>query len=78
MSMVFLRGARAAVLALPLRIFDELDSYDLEIIRSSSQGDRYLLVMAVTEALSSQETRDPERRAKLRRRLEREGTSGSV
>jgi hypothetical protein len=73
MTMVFLRGPKVAVLALPLRIFDTLEEYDVEIIRSGSQGDRYRLVLAVTEALAAQSTRVPERRAKLRRRLEREG-----
>jgi hypothetical protein len=73
MTMVFLRGPKVAVLGLPLRIFDALEEYDVEIIRSGSQGDRYRLVLAVTEALASQSTRTPERRAKLRRRLEREG-----
>jgi hypothetical protein len=73
MTMVFLRGPKVAVLALPLRIFDALEEYDVEIIRSGSQGDRYRLVLAVTEALADQSTRVPERRAKLRRRLEREG-----
>ncbi|MEX2543118.1 MAG: hypothetical protein WD314_15025 [Trueperaceae bacterium] len=72
LAMVFLRGPRQAVLGLPLKVFDALEDYDVEIIRSGSQEDRYLLVMAVTEALGSQEIRTPERRAKLRRRLERE------
>jgi hypothetical protein len=76
LTMVFLRGPRKAVLGLPLRIFDALEEYDVEIIRSGSQEDRYLLVLAVTEALGDQATRVPERRAKLRRRMQREAAVG--
>lgn len=74
--MVFLRGEREAVLALPLTIFDQLDGYDVEIIRSGTGRGTYLLVLAVTESLGSQAVRVPERRAKLRRRLEREAADG--
>ena len=78
LAMVFLRGAREAVLSLPLRILDRLDDYDLEIIRSSGKSDdeRYLLVMAVTQPLQEQQAHMPERRAKLKRRLQREREEG--
>lgn len=72
LTMAFLRGRRPDVLGLPLRIFDALQEYDVEIVRSGGEEERYLLVLAVTETLSSQPVRRPERRAKLRRRLERE------
>jgi hypothetical protein len=76
LTMVFLRGPRKSVLGLPLKIFDALEEYDVEIVRSGSQEDRYLLVLAVTEALQGQVTRVPERRAKLRRRMQREAAIG--
>jgi hypothetical protein len=76
LTMAFLRGPREAVLGLPLEIFDALGHYDIEIVRSGNQNDRYLLVLAVTESLNRQETHVPERRAKLRRRLQRERTAG--
>ena len=73
-AMVFLRGPRDAVLNLPVSLLDDLRDYDLEIVRSSSSREgRYLLVLAVTEPLGDQDTQMPERRAKLRRRLRREG-----
>ncbi|MEX2535952.1 MAG: hypothetical protein WD273_10205 [Trueperaceae bacterium] len=76
LTMVFLRGPREAVLALPLQIFDAIKEFDVEIVRSGGEGDRYLLVLAVTEALAEQDTQSPERRAKLRRRIGREEKSG--
>ena len=76
LTMVFLRGPRDKVLALPLQIFDAIKEYDVEIVRSGGDGDRYLLVLAVTEALANQDVQSPERRAKLRRRISREQKSG--
>lgn len=75
-TMVFLRGAREKVLALPLQIFDAIKEYDVEIVRSGGEGDRYLLVLAITQALVEQNVQVPERRAKLRRRLSREQSNG--
>ena len=74
-AMVFFRGRREDVLRLPLGLLDVLTGSDVEIIRSSGQsdeGDRYLLVVAVTHPIGEQQTQLPERRAKLRRRLQRE------
>lgn len=76
LTMVFLRGPREKVLALPLQIFDAIKEYDVEIVRSGGEGDRYLLVLAITEALAQQDVQVPERRAKLRRRISRERASG--
>lgn len=77
LTMVFLRGPREKVLALPLQIFDAIKGYDVEIVRSGGDGDRYLLVLAITEALADQDVQTPERRAKLRRRVSRERAGGS-
>ena len=76
LTMVFLRGPREKVLALPLQIFDAIREYDVEIVRSGGEGDKYLLVLAITEALAEQDVQVPERRAKLRRRISREQASG--
>lgn len=70
--LVQLRGERRDVLTVPTALAAALDTYDLEIIRGQHVGDLYQLQMAVTEKLDVQARHalTPERRAKLRRRVD--------
>lgn len=72
-GLVYLRGPRSTVLRLPMDLLELSGEYDLEILRSEGDDQRYLLVLAVTESLDSQQPHSPERRAKLLRRLQEAG-----
>ena len=64
--LVQLRGPRATVLELPLRILDRLPHEDLELVSSTGSDSDYRLTLVVTLPLEQQPSTDPERRAKLR------------
>ena len=60
-------GRRFRVLQIPLRVAEELEGWDVEILRGRAIKGRYLLMLVVTERLEAQERRpDHERRGKLR------------
>lgn len=63
-------GERQDVLRIPFRMLEYLPDEDIEIVQSGRRGQSYLLLLVVTERLISQKVQMPERRAKLRGRLQ--------
>jgi hypothetical protein len=64
--LLHLRGRKALVLELPLKILDQLPHEDLELVSSSGDDADYRLTLVVTLPLEQQPTTTPERRSKLR------------
>ena len=71
-TLVWLRGQKQQVLALPLTILEALPSEDLEVLGGSGNVRAYTLKLVVTDRLESQVVSDNERRAKLLHFLRRE------
>lgn len=71
-ALVWLRGPKQAVLALPLVVLDALPGEDLEVLGGSGSPKAYTLRLVVTERLEAQTPSDFERRAKLLNFLKRE------
>lgn len=70
--LVWFRGQKQAVLALPLLILDGLPGEDLEVLGGSGSPKAYTLRLVVTEQLEAQTPSDFERRAKLLNFLKQE------
>ncbi len=70
-----IRGDRQDVLRIPPNLAALFPDVDLEILRGEPGTPFYALTLAVTEKLDAQQTKEAERRAKLRRRLHRDGSS---
>lgn len=65
LTLALLKGSRLAVLTVAPRMCEAMP-VDLEIVRSSQVGERYELMVAITDRLEGQTLRSPERRNKLR------------
>lgn len=68
LTLALLQGERLAVLKVAPSLCDDMP-IDLEIVRCAQVGDKYELMVAVTELLERQNVRAPERRGKLVRRV---------
>jgi hypothetical protein len=68
--LVSVRGEKAKVLSAPLKLLDEVNGIDIELLSlASSPHGLAALSLIVTEALERQPLMPLERRAKLKRRL---------
>lgn len=70
--LVWLRGQKQHVLALPLAILDALPGEDLEVLGNSGSTRGYTLKLVITDRLEVQTVSENERRAKLLHFLKRE------
>lgn len=72
LTQVRLKGQKEAVLALPMKLLDQLHNEDMELMESSGDINDYVLMFVITERLEQQDISTPERRAKLQNFLSNE------
>jgi len=76
LTQVRLKGQKDAVLALPMKLLDQLTNEDIEMMESSGDKNKYVLMFVITERLEHQDISTPERRAKLQNFLSNEMGKG--